>query len=548
MTEVDGILNRVSGLADKLNLVHLQPQIAACRKQFNGGRNSVDVAVLGRFKAGKSSFLNHLAGRDVLPIGVLPLTAAITRLRYGPMEKIVVRFLNGSAEAIPPEDIGAYVGENHNPNNQKQVASVEVELPALKLLEPLEFVDTPGLGSAFAHNTETTFQWLPNVGAALVALSCESPLSEHDLELLEELRRHTPKIVLLLTKADLLDEPQRAEVLAFVEQQIHQKWGMDLPVFFYSVRPEFAVFKSKLEKHLLQPLIRNRDETASQIGRHKLLSLVERTLEYLRVALAVATQTESSRASLRAKLADERRRFDLFREELQVLSRKWSAEALDQSLLKLKPQEKTLQGRVADAFQKQVPQWPSRLPPLLRIWREWLETTLKHELTEISSAEREIFLEPLKRVEQHLLRTLQAQQDRLAGHVQAALGVTLAPHEIVLDVPAPAPPPVDIGYVDATFNLMISPLIPARLFHTAIERSLLRISRWETEKNLSRLASNWSDRVDKRIYELTKQAEQQALDQMSALEQALRHSTSKVHDLKQAMDELEQIENQLRGD
>jgi GTP-binding protein EngB required for normal cell division len=547
MNQVDGILNRVSGLAGELKLANLQPQIAACRKQFNGSNHGIDVAVFGRFKAGKSSFLNHLTGRAVLPIGVVPLTAVITRLRSGPAEKVTVRFLNGSAKTIPLEEIGLYVGENENPNNQRQVASVEVELPALKLLEPLEFVDTPGLGSAFTHNNETTFQWLPNVGAALVAVSCDAPLSERDLALLDELRRHTPKIVLLLTKADLLNEPQRAEVLAFVRQQIRQKWETDLPVFFYSVKPEYAGLKTELEQNLLSPLIRNRGEAANQIGRHKLLSLTGRTLDYLRVALAAATQAESSRAALREKLADERRQFDLFREELQVLSRQWSAQALDQSLLKLKPRQEALQEQITTDLQAQFSQWPSRLPPLLRTWREWLQNILNRELTEISSAEKATFVEPLKRVEQHLMRTLQALQHRLAGHVQAALGVTLAPHDIILEVPEPAAPPIDIGYVDAAFSL-ISPLIPMNLFRPAIERSLLRKSRWETEKNLSRLASNWRDRVAKGINELTRQAEQQALDELAALEHTLKQTASKAPELKQAIDELEQFQNRLRGD
>jgi len=546
MNQADGILNRVSGLAGELKLANLQPQIAACRKQFNGSSHGIDVAVFGRFKAGKSSFLNHLTGRAVLPIGVVPLTAVITRLRSGPAEKVTVRFLNGDAKTIPLGEIGLYVGENENPNNQKKVASVEVELPALKLLEPLEFVDTPGLGSAFTHNTETTFQWLPYVGAALVAVSCDAPLSERDLALLDELRRHTPKIVLLLTKADLLTEPQRAEVLSFVRNQLRLKWETELPVFFYSVRPEYAPLKNELEQNLLSPLIRNRGEAADQIGRHKLLSLVGRTLDYLRVALAAATQAESSRAALREKLADERRQFDLFREELQVLSRKWSAQALDQSLLKLKPRQEALQEQITTGLRKQLPQWPSRLPPLLRTWREWLQTFLTRELTELSSAEKTTFLEPLQRVEQHLMRTLQALQHRLAGHVQAALGVTLSPHDIVLEVLEPSAPPIDIGYVDAAFSL-ISPIIPMNLFRPAIERSLLRKSRWETEKNLSRLASNWRDRVAKGISELNRQAEQQALDELAALEHTLKQSASKAPELRQAIDELEQFQNKLRS-
>ena len=491
------ILNHIAALADDLKLASLQPQIAACRKQFSDSSHGIDVAVFGRFKAGKSSFLNHLTGRAVLPIGVVPLTAVITRLRHGETDRAEVRFLNGTARQIPFKEIGRYVSENENPDNQKQVAAVETELPELKPFAPLQFVDTPGLGSAFAHNTETALNWLPNVGAAIVAVSSDAPLSERDLALLDELRRHTPKIVLLLTKADLLTEPQRAEVLAFVRRQL-QKAGQasclpaerreanaradalagrqdacpalaadaEPPVFFYSTRPGFESLKTELEQNLLLPLIRHRGEAAGQIGRHKLLSLTGRTLDYLRVALAAATQAESSRAALREKLADERRQFDLFREELQVLSRKWSAEALNQSLIKLKPRQEALQEEVATGFRVQLPQGSSRLPPLLRVWREWLQTILNRELTEISSAEKATFLEPLKRVEQHLMRTLQALHHRLAGHVQAALGVTLAPHDIVLEVPEPAAPPIDIGYVDAAFSL-ISPLIPMSVFRPA---------------------------------------------------------------------------------
>ncbi|HUA38083.1 MAG TPA: dynamin family protein [Candidatus Sulfopaludibacter sp.] len=547
MNQENAILNRVSGLAGELKLANLQPQIAACRRQFNGGSHGIDVAVFGRFKAGKSSFLNHLTGRAVLPIGVVPLTAVITRLRYGLDERAGVRFLNGNKKEIPLSDIRLYVGEDRNPNNEKQVASVDIDLPALQQLDPLQFVDTPGLGSAFSHNTAATRQWLPNVGAALVAISSDAPLSERDLELLDELRQHTPKIVLLLTKADLLNETQRGEVLDFVRRQLRQKWQTELPVFFYSIRPEERGLKKELEQKLFSPLIQNRDEAAGQIGRHKLFSLVGRTLDYLRVALAAATQAESARQSLRDKLADERRQFDLFREDLQVLSLKSAADALNQSLLKLKPRQAALQEQVTTGLQAQLLQWPSRLPPLLRVWREWLQDILNRELTEISCAEKATFLEPLKRVEQHLMRTLQALQLRLAGHVQAALGVTLAPHDIPLEVPEPTAPPIDIGYVDAAFSL-ISPLIPMSVFRPAIKRSLLRKSCWETEKNLSRLASNWRDRVAKGISELTRQAEKQALDELAALEHTLKQGASKAPELKQAIDELAVFHGQMAAE
>jgi GTP-binding protein EngB required for normal cell division len=547
MLEVDGILDRVAGLAGELKLANLQPQIAACGGLLHR-RDGIDVAVFGRFKAGKSSFLNHLTGCAVLPIGVVPLTAVITRLRFGPAERAEVRFLDGTAKTIPLDDIGLYVGENENPDNQKQVGSVEVELPALEHLAPLQFVDTPGLGSAFTHNTETAMKWLPNVGAAVVAVSSDAPLSERDLALLEELRRHTPEIVLLLTKADLLTEAQRAEVLSFVRQQLRRKWETELPVFFYSIQPAMNTLKRNLERDLLVPLIQHRGETAQAIARHKLASLVVQTLDYLRVALAAATQAESARQALRGKLGEERRQFDLLRSEFNSLSREWSANALDWSLSQLQPTQTALRAKITTELREQFSRWKLRLPPMLEAWREWLGAFLHRELSEVSHSQKAMFCAPLHRARQHLTRTLRAFHDRLAVHVKAALGVSLTSREFSLEVREPSAPPVDVAYAFDVAFTTIGWLIPLTLFRRPIERILLRKARWEVKKNLSRLAADWRDRVAAGINELTRQAEQQALDELAALEQTLAQTASKAPELKQAIDDLEHFENRLQSE
>jgi GTP-binding protein EngB required for normal cell division len=544
MVPVDGILERVSSLASELKLANLQPRIAACRRLFDGS-HGIDVAVFGRFKAGKSSFLNSLTGQAVLPVGVVPLTAVVTRLRYGPGEKAEVRFLNGTTQAVPLRQIGLYVSEDANPDNQKQVASVEVELPALKVLEPLQFVDTPGLGSAFTHNTQVTLRWLPNVGAALVAVSCDAPLSERDLALLDELRSHTPRIVLLLTKADLLNQAQRAEVLDFVQRQLGCKWGNEMPVFFYSVRPEESGLKSQLERKLFLPLIENRDQAAGQIARHKLLSLVSQVLNYLQVALAAATQAESARQALQEELADERGQFDLLRSELNVLAHEWSAKALDFSLDQLCPAQAALQAKVTADLREQFSRWRLRLPPLLDAWREWLRVFLNREMSAVSRDQQTMFRSPLHRARQHLTRTSRAFHDRLAEHVKAALGVTLAPSDFTLEVPEPSAPPIDVSYAfDVAFSTL-GHLIPLTLFRRPIERNLLRKARYEVRKNLSRLAADWRGRVAAGINELTQQAEKQALDELSALEELAAHSPSKAPELKRAIKELGEFQKVL---
>jgi hypothetical protein len=85
----------------------------------------------------------------------------------------------------------------------KKVALVAVELTSLKPYHCLQFVDTPGLEGVFQHNTEMALEWLPRVGLALVTISADPPLSKHNVALIRTLLGYTPKVVTLLTKADL---------------------------------------------------------------------------------------------------------------------------------------------------------------------------------------------------------------------------------------------------------------------------------------------------------------------------------------------------------
>ncbi|MDW7979472.1 MAG: dynamin family protein [Verrucomicrobiales bacterium] len=528
---LDALLRSLSELAGELHLDALQPQLAACQRQL-ATRDGLDVAVFGRFKAGKSSFLNHLVGRPILPIGVVPLTAVVTRLRYGSSDRAEVRFANGTRRSIPLTEIELYVSEKENPDNTRQVESVEIELPELKPLAPLEFVDTPGLGSAFAHNTEATLRWLPQVGAALVAVSSDAPLSERDLRLLDDLRQYTPKIVLLLTKADLLTAPQRAEVLAFVREQMQKRFGASWPVFFYSIKPELAELKTALTERLFVPLIKHAGAASAEILRHKLAAVAKQGLSYLEIALASAAQSETARAALAEKLADERHQFDLLREELSVLAREWDAKAFEWALERLAPRRRAIEKKVADALHAQLDQWRLRLPALLDTYSEWLTNFLVEELRAVSASERATFCAPIEQVRLHLERTLRALQDRLGKHVKDALGLELAPREFQFEVREPAAPPVSVGVAfDVTLDL-IGYLVPMTLFRALVHRRLVKHAQFEVRKNFSRLAAAWRERVSHAIEDLKQQAIHNAETELATLEQMLSQTKSDAPQLR----------------
>ena len=50
-------------------------------------KKGVTIAVIGQFKRGKTTMVNSILGKKLLPTGIIPITAAVTRIRYGKGER-----------------------------------------------------------------------------------------------------------------------------------------------------------------------------------------------------------------------------------------------------------------------------------------------------------------------------------------------------------------------------------------------------------------------------------------------------------------------------
>ena len=175
--------------------------------------------MLGEFKRGKSTLVNALLADDVLPTGVLPLTAVATEISFGERRAVVVP-LDGSSYEIAPDEIAKFVTEERNPENARQVARVELQVPS-RLLEPgVVLVDTPGLGSIYRHNDEEARRALFDADGAILVLSADSPLSAQERGLLGVLAERRQPTFFVLNKIDHLAQDEADQVRRFVTDAI----------------------------------------------------------------------------------------------------------------------------------------------------------------------------------------------------------------------------------------------------------------------------------------------------------------------------------------
>lgn len=294
----NGELNVIADVVEQFALTSLRPTVRAC--EALSGDEPIDVAVLGQFKSGKSSLLNAVLGEAVFPVGVLPVTAVITRASAGSERIVRVTHVDGTVEQIAPARLVEFVTEADNPGNWRQVAVADLFTPALRDWPGVRLVDTPGLGSVFAHNTEATRTWMPNVAVALVIVSAERPLSDEDCRLVAEARQTAPRVVVILTKVDLLTCAEQMEVTAFLERRLCERFGADVSVLSFSSRVEPERWVRQLHEAVLLPVARDVVGERRAAQQLKLAVLAEACRAYLTVGLQVAERADADRGRVRA--------------------------------------------------------------------------------------------------------------------------------------------------------------------------------------------------------------------------------------------------------
>ena len=94
-------MEELTGVQELLGQIRKEQELIRTRK--------FRVAVVGEFRRGKSTFVNALLGREILPTDALPTTATLNRITYGAVPKAYLCYRDGRREDVRIEELSRYV-------------------------------------------------------------------------------------------------------------------------------------------------------------------------------------------------------------------------------------------------------------------------------------------------------------------------------------------------------------------------------------------------------------------------------------------------------
>ncbi len=229
--ELTDLMKEAAEFLDKSKLTAYSDEIKALTSQTN--RHRFTVAVVGEFSRGKSTFINNLFGKDMLPVANMPTTAMLTRIRYSEKESITIVDTSKKQKKTLPlcqESWDQYIADDEG-NDPQGVAFVGVNSPWLK--NGIEVIDTPGAGDLEAKRAKLIGDALTSSDSAIITISAETAMSLSEKLFIEErlISKKTPFLMLIITKLDRIDVRERSSIIRFVKEKLKSWMLEDIPVY-----------------------------------------------------------------------------------------------------------------------------------------------------------------------------------------------------------------------------------------------------------------------------------------------------------------------------
>ena len=249
IADIDGHIQFMKTLMKKYEFPWKQSeQLQAELKKIQVRQNekTLNMAVIGEFSSGKSSFINALLRENLLETDAIQgTTVASTLIGYSP-ERIFCTYGEGGrgkkirkteSTAALAKHLAAYTSGDRKDENARHL---EVGYPSDFLQQGICIIDTPGTNSLEQWHEDVTKEAIrEQADACIILTSAEKPFPESFCRFLEDnLRDVLQTCVFVVTKIDLIPPKQQARQLEYIQKVLEEKLSVHDPLILpYSALP-----------------------------------------------------------------------------------------------------------------------------------------------------------------------------------------------------------------------------------------------------------------------------------------------------------------------
>ncbi|MBS9782365.1 MAG: dynamin family protein [Arcobacter sp.] len=227
----DSILGKVKEIKDKLLDDKFLPSKElenVLNKQIKRASYPMEVAITGQFSAGKSTFLNALLSKDILPTGITPVTSKVNFISYAEEYKLKITYHSGTNEFTNIENIASFTDQRKD--ELEDIKYLTLYAP-MDILKDISFVDTPGLNSQSQSDTDVTKNILKDVGGIIWLTLIDNAGKQSEAKVLDEyMQNFKEKSLCVLNQKDKFTQEQIQTTQKYIEDKFSKYFAQVTPI------------------------------------------------------------------------------------------------------------------------------------------------------------------------------------------------------------------------------------------------------------------------------------------------------------------------------
>lgn len=350
--------------------------------------DSFEVAIIGEFKRGKSTLINAILGKEILPADVLPTTATLNRVTYGITPGVTVAYKDGNKEDVEIDKLNDYVTKLSSESEQKAstVKEATIYYPTAYCKNNVDIIDTPGLNDD-ENMTEVTLSVIPQIDAAIFVIMAQAPFSEYERDFLENkmLISDIGRVIFAVNCIDRCDEDDAERVIDSIGKRINTYVLEKAKKVMGEDSEEFAVYKRKIgkpkvfgisAKQALKGKLKGDNELLERSNYPAFEAELERLLTQERGAISLQVQVSKVLSSISEIVKTIQLRENSLKMDRGVFNEKYddAKKEFENIRLKRKEEFEKIDTASKSAYQNIMPKinefWPSLLNDAVKIIKE----------------------------------------------------------------------------------------------------------------------------------------------------------------------------------
>lgn len=194
----------------------------------NWDNERFEIVVVGEFSTGKSTFLNALLQRNILPSKATPTTATINFIRHidelnreSNIPVAIVVYNNGDEVEISYDELTDYVAEmSKKIDVSQQIHHVDLFVDSPYLENGVVLVDTPGLQALNPEHERITKNQIKKSNASILLFNMGQSGRLTEMKFLKDLSDSIDRIFFVANRMDEVDDNEIDEVKQHLENTL----------------------------------------------------------------------------------------------------------------------------------------------------------------------------------------------------------------------------------------------------------------------------------------------------------------------------------------